>query len=254
MRSPAAARSLGRRSADSLGVCVSPVRIIRPSLAPAGERSLNMNGQENGKWRRALPVSAAAAVLASGIQASAGVVWNEASNGDLSDLTDYSLASAAARGAISDVGTLTAEVSTIIGRSARTTANAQTTVDGDSLLFTVPAGMRASVLAFTHDLPLGVREFLRVEDGGGGPTFILPRAYPPVVLPGGGQNLLAQFGVSDGLGAGSYVLSFENGATSTSAMGYGIDIVIEPVPTPGAGAAAVCAGLAGAALKRRRRG
>ncbi len=210
-----------------------------------------MNGQKYGLWRRALP--AAALTVATATNAHAGVVWNEAADGDLAELIDYSAASAGARGASTDIGTLSAEVSTIIGRSARTTTNAQTTVDGDSLLFTVPAGMRASVLAFTHDLPLGVREFLRVEDGGGGPTFILPRAYPPVVLPGGGQNLLAQFGVSGGLGAGSYILSFENGATATSTMGYGIDIVIEPVPAPGGAAAMVGAGLAMAGWPRRRR-
>lgn len=215
-----------------------------------------MNGQKYGSWRCALPVAAAAALtVATADVAHAGVVWNESANGDLSDLADYSLAGAAARGAISDIGTLTAEVSTVIGRSARATADSQTTVDGDALRFTVPAGTRVSVLAFTHDLPLGVREFLRVDDAPGdpGPRFILPRSYPPLVLPGGGQNLLTQFGLSDGLDAGSYILSFENGDQSTSTMGYGIDIVIAPVPAPGAAATLAGAALTLAGLRPRRR-
>lgn len=211
-----------------------------------------MNGQKNGWWRRALPAGAATALAALGAPgAHAGIVWNETSNGDLSDLADYSLASAAARGAISDVGTLSAEVSTVVGRSARTTADSQTTVDGDALLFTVPQGMVATVLAFTHDLPLGVREFLRVD--GGGAEYYQARAYPPVVLPGGGQNLLTRFGVGGGLPSGSYVLSFENGATATSTMGYGIDIVIEPAPAPGAAALGALTAVFGCARRRRAR-
>lgn len=214
-----------------------------------------MNGQKNASWRRALSAYAGAAVVmaAAGAEANAGVIWNETANGDLVELIDYSATNAAARGAFSDVGPLTAEVSTIIGRSARTTVDFQTTVDGDALLFTVPAGMRVTVLAFTHDLPAGVREFLRVDGSGGAAQYFLPRAYPPVVLPGGGQNLLTQFGVSDGLASGSYILSFENGDQSTSTMGYGIDIVIASVPAPGAAAAFGLMGVLGCVPRRGRR-
>jgi hypothetical protein len=210
-----------------------------------------MNGQKIGLMWLAPAVGACAAVMV-GVTAPAhaGIIWNETTNGDLAELVDFNQASAAARGAISNVGTLTAEVSTVVGRSARTSANSNSIVDGDAIRFTVPAGMRVTTLAFTHDLAGGVREFLRVS-GDTALEHYLPRAFPPVSLPGGSQNLLAQFGVPQGLEAGSYVLSFENGDPTTSTMGYGIDIVIAQVPAPGG--AATLGLMVALGLRRRTR-
>lgn len=176
--------------------------------------------------------------------ARAGVIWDEAIHGELADLNRFGHPDPAQRGAFTDLGPLTPGVSTIRGTCLRASS---TITDGDAIRFTIPADMTLTEIIFSHTSIAGLREFFRINPVAPGPYF-LSRTYPAASLPLGTQDLMQRYGPADGLGGGSYVLSWENLGQVGSNMTYTMDLVV--VPAPGAAGAAVIAGLAG---NRRRR-
>jgi len=58
------------------------------------------------------------------------------------------------------------------------------------------------------------------------------------------------FGPGDGLGSGSYVLSWEGAGATNSTMAYTIEFVVVPAPSA---AALAAIGIGGVIIRRRRR-
>jgi hypothetical protein len=179
--------------------------------------------------------------------ARAGVIWDESIHGELADLNRFGHPDPAQRGTFTDLGPLTPGVNTIRGTCLRASS---TITDGDAIRFTIPADMTLTEIIFSHTSIAGLREFFRFNTVAPGPYF-LSRTYPAASLPLGTQDLMQIYGPADGLGGGSYVLSWENLGLVGSTMTYTMDLVV--VPAPGAAGAAVAAAFAGTWRRRRSR-
>ena len=159
----------------------------------------------------------------------AGVVYNEAVNGDLSNLGTATTFVGVAAGS-----------NTVLG----STGNPGTGVDRDYFSITVPTGFRLeslTVLAGTSTL--GNLSFLGIQTGP--QVTVLPTSGSPAGLLGWahystsdiGSNILPQIGIGPGasgfsgfLGAGTYSFWVQDTGTGTS--NYGFALVLGAVPEP----------------------
>lgn len=194
-----------------------------------------------GAWLCALAAGAA------GRTAGAGIIWDESIHGELADLNRYGHPDPAQRGTFTNLGPLTPGVNRVIGRSVRDLGGA---VDGDAVRIVVAPDARLTEVIFTHDRGAGLREIFRLTGAAAGPYF-MSRAYPPVQLPAGVQDLVTLYGPAEGFDPGAYVFSWENAASGTT-MNYTIDFVI--VPAPGATGGILVAAALACRPRRRRPG
>lgn len=177
--------------------------------------------------------------------ARAGVIWDEAIDGELADLNRFGHPDPVQRGVFTDLGPITPGVNTIRGTCLRASS---TITDGDAIRFTIPANTTLTEMVFSHTSIAGLREFFRVNTVAPGPYF-LSRTYPAASLPLGSQDLMQLYGPADGLTGGTYVLSWENLGIVGSTMSYTLDLVVVPSP----GAAAVVGVFATSCVSARRR-
>ncbi|MEM1167108.1 MAG: hypothetical protein AAGI30_12560 [Planctomycetota bacterium] len=189
------------------------------------------------------------------------ILWKEKVNGVLPDLQD----SGGTDGMVStgsgprpgdagdwqDLGTLRRGLSIVTGEVTTIRSGFSFEFLGDAILFTVPNELVVTSIVFESEGTLGLREFLVVDPATDTVlSEIQRRTFPEVGLSTPtNDDVVARFAGAP-LGAGAYVLSYNNAARVTDTSAY--TITFEVVPAPGAvgllGAVGVCA------ARRRSRG
>ena len=179
--------------------------------------------------------------------ASAGVIWNESVDGDLTDLYWYE---DEGQPDWTEIGALPLGDSRILGTSQRQKINLAWIVDGDAIAFEIAPGTTLASLTVGHDRVFGIREFFRLgADGSTVAEWYVNYPFPPEAVYDDPSDLLSNETFSPGpLGAGKYVMSFDNATLLVATMNYTIDFHVTPEP-----ATLLLLGLGACAVTRRRR-
>ncbi|RMH27834.1 MAG: hypothetical protein D6693_04500 [Planctomycetota bacterium] len=203
-----------------------------------------------------LPASTLLAVVT---PAGAGVLWDEAPDGDLADLINAGTSASVPPdfGNWTDLGAPTVGVHTVLGSAnERAVAGGGFLIDGDAVAFTILPGLELAGLTMEHNQSLGIREFFSLNTAGAGiDTVFVARGFPINQIFNTGLNTPATSDLltlaGGRLGPGTYVLSWENALrfSNETVMTYSLNLTV--VPAPG-GALLPALGMIGLIRWRRR--
>ena len=191
--------------------------------------------------------------------AGAGVLWDEAADGDLADLINAGTSSTVPPdfGNWTDLGAPAFGGHTVLGSAnERTIPGGGFNIDGDAIAFTIRPGLELANLTMDHNQSLGIREFFRLDAAGTGiDTVFIARGFPINQIFNTGLNTPATSDLltltGGRLGPGTYVFSWENALrfANETVMTYSLNLTL--VPAPGA-VLLPCLGAIGLVRRRRR--